>query len=89
MVSLTLILFHVYIYFGGLNFFRVFDITYFYFIFLAPEITTTDGMSNATIISRFCIFWSSKFFFAFFCFSHFALKMILKCHYDENFGLSF
>ena len=33
-------------------------------------------MSNVNIISRFYIFWSSKFF-SLFSFSYFALKMIL------------
>ena len=58
MACLTLILFDIYI-FWGFNF-VTFYIIFFAFTFLAPEITTTDGMSNVTIF-YICIFWCFKF----------------------------
>ena len=70
MVCLTLLRFDIYI-FWCCKCVPFFDITYFAFIFLAPEITTTDGMSNVNIVSRLYLFWRYNFFSAFFDITYF------------------
>ena len=54
MVCLTLLFFNICI-FWCFKFVPYCDITYSPFIFLAPEITTTDGMFNVNIFRLFYI----------------------------------